>query len=134
MSEILVEKVLSERVLNMTESATLQMAAMARKMKEQGIDVITLSLGEPDFDTPQHIKDAAVKALADGHTKYTAVAGNLDLREAICAKLKRENGLEYKPNQIVVSNGAKQDIASLCMAMLNEDDEGNYFITILGIL
>lgn len=123
MSEILVEKVLSERVLNMTESATLQMAAMARKMKEQGIDVITLSLGEPDFDTPQHIKDAAVKALADGHTKYTAVAGNLDLREAICAKLKRENGLEYKPNQIVVSNGAKQDIASLCMAMLNEDDE-----------
>ncbi len=109
--------------MSMTESATLQMAAMARKMKEQGIDVITLSLGEPDFDTPQHIKDAAFKAMNEGHTKYTAVAGNLDLREAICAKLKRENGLEYKPNQIVVSNGAKQDIASLCMAMINPGDE-----------
>ncbi len=123
MSAIQIESVLSERVLNMTESATLQMAAMARKMKEQGIDVITLSLGEPDFDTPQHIKDAANKALNDGHTKYTAVAGNLDLREAICAKLKRENDLDYKPNQIVVSNGAKQDIASLCMAMINPGDE-----------
>jgi len=123
MSGIEIESVLSERVLNMTESATLQMAAMARKMKEQGIDVITLSLGEPDFDTPQHIKDAANKALTDGHTKYTAVAGNLDLREAICAKLKRENNLDYKPNQIVVSNGAKQDIASLCMAMINPGDE-----------
>lgn len=123
MPAVELQSVLSERVLNMTESATLQMAAMARKMKEQGIDVITLSLGEPDFDTPQHIKDAAVKALADGHTKYTAVAGNLDLREAICAKLKRENDLDYKPNQIVVSNGAKQDIASLCMAMINPGDE-----------
>ena len=123
MSAIEIESVLSERVLNMTESATLQMAAMARKMKEQGIDVITLSLGEPDFDTPLHIKDAANKALNDGHTKYTAVAGNLDLREAICAKLKRENDLDYKPNQIVVSNGAKQDIASLCMAMINPGDE-----------
>lgn len=118
-----IESILSERVMSMTESATLQMAAMARKMKEQGIDVITLSLGEPDFDTPQHIKDAAFKAMNEGHTKYTAVAGNLDLREAICAKLKRENGLEYKPNQIVVSNGAKQDIASLCMAMINPGDE-----------
>ena len=123
MPAVELESVLSERVLNMTESATLQMAAMARKMKEQGVDVITLSLGEPDFDTPQHIKDAAIKALADGHTKYTAVAGNLDLREAICAKLKRENDLDYKPNQIVVSNGAKQDIASLCMAMINPGDE-----------
>ncbi|MEP7266614.1 MAG: pyridoxal phosphate-dependent aminotransferase [Saprospiraceae bacterium] len=123
MSSVEVESVLSQRVLGMTESATLLMAAMARKMKEQGIDVITLSLGEPDFDTPQHIKDAAIKALADGYTKYTAVAGNLDLREAICAKLKRENGLDYKPNQIVVSNGAKQDIASLCMAMINPGDE-----------
>jgi aspartate aminotransferase len=123
MSELAVDSILSERVLNMTESATLQMAGMARKMKEQGIDVITLSLGEPDFDTPQHIKDAALKAMNDGFTKYTAVAGNLDLREAICAKLKRENGLDYKPNQIVVSNGAKQDIATLCMAMINPGDE-----------
>ena len=123
MSETAVESILSERVLNMTESATLQMAGMARKMKEQGIDVITLSLGEPDFDTPQHIKDAALKAMNEGHTKYTAVAGNLDLREAICSKLKRENGLDYKPSQIVVSNGAKQDIATLCMAMLNPGDE-----------
>ena len=123
MSTTEIESILSERVLNMTESATLQMAAMARKMKEQGIDVIPLSLGEPDFDTPQHIKDAALKAMQDGHTKYTAVAGNLDLREAIVAKLKRENGLDFKPNQIVVSNGAKQDIANLCMALLNPGDE-----------
>ena len=123
MSTTEIESILSERVLNMTESATLQMAAMARKMKEQGIDVITLSLGEPDFDTPQHIKDAALKAMQDGHTQYTAVAGNLDLREAIVAKLKRENGLDFKPNQIVVSNGAKQDIANLCMALLNPGDE-----------
>lgn len=123
MSEIAIESILSERVMSMTESATLQMAAMARKMKEQGIDVITLSLGEPDFDTPQHIKDAAVKAMEQGYTKYTAVAGNLDLREAICAKLKRENGLDFKPNQIVVSNGAKQDIANLCLALINPGDE-----------
>lgn len=123
MAEFAIESILSERVMSMTESATLQMAAMARKMKEQGIDVITLSLGEPDFDTPQHIKDAAVKAMDQGFTKYTAVAGNLDLREAICAKLKKDNGLDFKPNQIVVSNGAKQDIANLCMAMLNPGDE-----------
>lgn len=123
MSSTAIESILSERVMSMTESATLQMAGMARKMKEQGIDVITLSLGEPDFDTPQHIKDAALKAMEAGHTKYTAVAGNLDLREAICSKLKRENGLDYKPSQIVVSNGAKQDIANLCLAMINPGDE-----------
>ncbi|HNR07041.1 MAG TPA: pyridoxal phosphate-dependent aminotransferase [Saprospiraceae bacterium] len=123
MSSTAIESVLSDRVMSMTESATLQMAGMARKMKEQGIDVITLSLGEPDFDTPQHIKDAALKAMEAGHTKYTAVAGNLDLREAICAKLKRENGLDFKPSQIVVSNGAKQDIANLCLAMINPGDE-----------
>lgn len=107
----------------MEESATLRMAALARELKIKGLDVIDLSLGEPDFDTPDHIKDAAKKALDDGFTKYTPVAGLLELREAICSKFRRDNGLEFLPNQIVVSNGAKQCIANVCMAMLDPGDE-----------
>ncbi len=114
---------LSQRALRMEESATLRMAAMARELKSKGHQVIDLSLGEPDFDTPDHIKDAAKKALDDGYTKYTPVAGLLELREAICTKFKRDNGLEFLPNQIVVSNGAKQSIANVCMAMLDPGDE-----------
>ncbi|HRD83421.1 MAG TPA: aminotransferase class I/II-fold pyridoxal phosphate-dependent enzyme, partial [Saprospiraceae bacterium] len=114
---------LSQRALRMEESATLRMAAMARELKAKGHQVIDLSLGEPDFDTPDHIKEAAKKALDDGYTKYTPVAGLLELREAICTKFKRDNGLEFLPNQIVVSNGAKQCIANVCMAMLDPGDE-----------
>ncbi|MCH2043028.1 MAG: pyridoxal phosphate-dependent aminotransferase [Saprospiraceae bacterium] len=114
---------LSKRITRMAESATIKMAQLARDLKAQGHPVISLSLGEPDFDTPQHIKDAAVKALADGYTKYTPVPGLIELREAICTKLKRDNGLEYSPNQIVVSNGAKQCIANLSLALLDEGDE-----------
>jgi len=99
------------------------MAQMARDLKAKGHDVISLSLGEPDFDTPQHIKDAAKKALDDGFTKYTPVPGLMDLRQAICTKFKRDNQLEFAPNQIVVSNGAKQCIANLALALLNEGDE-----------
>ncbi len=114
---------LSQRTLRMEESATLRTAAIARELKAKGHDVIDLSLGEPDFDTPEHIKEAAKKALDAGYTKYTPVAGLLELREAICAKFKRDNGLEFLPNQIVVSNGAKQSIANVCMAMLDPGDE-----------
>ena len=114
---------LSRLVLDMQESATLRMAKLARELKAQGLDVIDLSLGEPDFDTPEHIKQAAKDALDAGYTKYTPVNGLLELREAIVRKLARENDLHYTVNQIVVSNGAKQSIYNLCMAFLNPGDE-----------
>ncbi len=114
---------LSRKLQNMTESATIKMAQKARELKSQGIDVISLSLGEPDFATPDHIKDAATKALSDGYTKYTPVPGLLEYREAICAKFKRDNNLEYDPKQVVVSNGAKQCIANVCLSLLDEEDE-----------
>jgi aspartate aminotransferase len=114
---------LSDRIKNMGESATLKMAQLARELTAQGHKIISLSLGEPDFDTPDHIKKAAIKALEDGFTKYTPVAGLLELRQAICTKLERDNKLSYKPTQIVVSNGAKQCIANLSMSLLQEGDE-----------
>ncbi len=114
---------LSRRVLQMEESATIRMAQMARDLKSKGHDVISLSLGEPDFDTPDHIKQAAKEALDAGYTKYTPVPGLVEYREAIIRKFKRENGLEFKMNQIVVSNGAKQTINNLFMALCDEGDE-----------
>jgi aspartate aminotransferase len=115
--------ILSEKVNALAESETLKMARMARELKAQGHDVISLSLGEPDFDTPVHIKRAATQALKDGYTKYTPVSGLPELTKAISEKFKRDNNLDYKPDQIVVSNGAKQSIYNLCMAMLNPGDE-----------
>ena len=115
--------VLSERVLNMNESATLMMTKLARELRDKGNDVISLSIGEPDFDTPEHIKEFAKKALDDGYTKYTPVNGLPELREAISTKFKRDNNLDYSSSQIVVSNGAKQSIYNICMAMLNPGDE-----------
>jgi aspartate aminotransferase len=114
---------LSQRVLNLSESETLKMARMARELKALGHDVISLSLGEPDFDTPDHIKEAAWQALKDGYTKYTPVAGLPELTKAICEKLSRDNHLEFKPENIVVSNGAKQTIYNLCQALLDPGDE-----------
>ncbi len=116
-------KMLSAKVQAMEESATIRMAQKARDLASKGVNVISLSLGEPDFDTPEFIKDAAYQALKKGNTKYTPVPGALDLRKAICDKFKTENGLEFDPTQIVVSNGAKQSIANICMAVLNEGDE-----------
>ncbi len=113
----------SDRILQMSESATIRMAQMARNLRAEGKDVISLSLGEPDFDTPIHIKEAAKKALDDGYTKYTPVPGLLELRQAICQKFARDNQLEFTPDQIVVSNGAKQSIANIMLALLNEGDE-----------
>ncbi len=114
---------LSDRIINMGESATLKMAQLARELTAQGHKIISLSLGEPDFDTPEHIKKAASKALEDGYTKYTPVAGLLELRQAICTKFERDNKLKYTATQIVVSNGAKQCIANLSMSLLQEGDE-----------
>ena len=99
------------------------MAKLGRELRAKGIDVIDLSLGEPDFDTPQHIKEAAIKAINDNWSHYTPVAGYLDLREAVCFKLKRDNGLDYKPENIVVSTGAKQSLANTIFALVDDDDE-----------
>jgi aspartate aminotransferase len=115
--------ILSQRIQNLSESETLKMARMAREMRAQGHDVISLSLGEPDFDTPDHIKEAAYRALKDGYTKYTPVSGLPELTRAISEKFKRDNGLDYAPEQIVVSNGAKQSIYNLCQALLDPGDE-----------
>lgn len=114
---------LSDLILHMEESATIKMSQMTRDLAAKGIDVINLSLGEPDFDTPDHIKDAAIAALKAGFTKYTPVPGTVELREAIRTKFKRDNNLNYDLSQIVVSNGAKQCIANICLSMLNEGDE-----------
>lgn len=105
------------------EPETLKMAKLGRELRAKGVDVIDLSLGEPDFDTPQHIKDAAVKAINDNWSHYTPVPGFLDLREAICTKLKRDNNLEYKPENIVASTGAKQSLANVLLALVDEGDE-----------
>ncbi len=115
--------ILSNRVQNLAESETLKMARMGRELKALGHDVISLSLGEPDFDTPEHVKDAAFQALKDGYTKYTPVSGLPELVKAICEKFKRDNDLDFLPSQIVVSNGAKQTIYNLCQALLNPGDE-----------
>ncbi len=121
--QTLAQNILSDKIKSLSESATLKMAQKARDLRAQGHDVISLSLGEPDFDTPDHIKEAAKKALDDGYTKYTPVAGLAPLREAIVTKFKRDNDLEFDINQIVVSNGAKQSIANICDAILNPGDE-----------
>jgi aspartate aminotransferase len=121
------QQLLSQRVNALSESETLKMARMGRELKAQGHDVISLSLGEPDFDTPDHIKDAAYQALKDGYTKYTPVAGLPELTKAISEKFKRENNLDYRPEEIVVSNGAKQTVYNLCQALLNPGDEAIIF-------
>ena len=114
----------SERIKSMAESATLAMAAKARELKQQGIDVISLSLGEPDFKTPKHIQEGAKAAIDEGkYFAYPPVNGYLDLRQAISDKFKKENGLDYSADQIVVSNGAKQSIANVFLAMLDPGDE-----------
>lgn len=114
---------LSQKVQRMAESETLRMAALARELNAKGFEVINLSIGEPDFDTPEHIKAAAVQALQEGFTKYTPVPGIPELRQAICTKFKRDNNLDFKPSQIVVSNGAKQSLANLFFSLLDDGDE-----------
>ncbi|MDI9365313.1 MAG: pyridoxal phosphate-dependent aminotransferase [Flavobacterium sp.] len=114
---------LSSLLDRFAEPETLKMAKLGRELRAQGIDVIDLSLGEPDFDTPQHIKDAAIKAINDNFSHYTPVSGYLDLREAVCTKLKRDNNLDYTPENIVTSTGAKQSLANAILALVDENDE-----------
>lgn len=114
---------LSSFLQRFNEPETLKMAKLGRELRAKGVDVIDLSLGEPDFDTPDHIKEAAVKAIHDNWSHYTPVPGFLDLREAICTKLKRDNNLDYKPENIVASTGAKQSLANAVLALVDEDDE-----------
>ncbi|MBS1592640.1 MAG: pyridoxal phosphate-dependent aminotransferase [Bacteroidetes bacterium] len=114
---------LSSLLQRFNEPETLKMAKLGRELRAQGIDVIDLSLGEPDFDTPQHVKDAAIKAIHDNWSHYTPVPGFLDLREAVCTKLKRDNNLDYKPENIVVSTGAKQSLANAILALVDAGDE-----------
>jgi len=105
------------------EPETLKMAKLGRQLRSEGKDVVDLSLGEPDFDTPDHIKQAAIKAINDNYSHYTPVGGYLDLKEAVCHKLKRDNNLDYKPENIVTSTGAKQSIANLILAVVDKGDE-----------
>ncbi|MUV05118.1 aminotransferase class I/II-fold pyridoxal phosphate-dependent enzyme [Flavobacterium rakeshii] len=114
---------LSDRINNLSTSQTLAMAAKARELKAQGKDIISLSLGEPDFNTPDFIKEAAKKAIDENYSAYPPVDGYAELKEAICNKFKRDNGLEYKPSQIVVSTGAKQSLYNIAQVMLNDGDE-----------
>ncbi len=114
---------LAQRLNRVAEPQTIKMAKLSRELKAQGINIIDLSLGEPDFRTPQHICDAAVRAMDEGYTKYTPVVGYLELREAICTKLKRDNGLEYTPDEIIVSTGAKQSLANTILSLVDPGDE-----------
>lgn len=114
---------LSNRINNLTTSQTLAMAAKARELKEQGVDVISLSLGEPDFNAPKFIKEAAIQAVKDNYSKYPPVEGYKELREAISKKFKRDNNLNYSPSQIVVSTGAKQSLYNVAHVMINPGDE-----------
>lgn len=114
---------LSDRINRLPVSETLAMAAKARELKEQGKDIISLSLGEPDFNPPDYIRQAAIDAINGNYHSYTPVDGYLELREAICRKFKRDNNLTYKPSQIVVSTGAKQSIANAALVLLNPGDE-----------
>ncbi|MGL4197065.1 MAG: aminotransferase class I/II-fold pyridoxal phosphate-dependent enzyme, partial [Allorhizobium sp.] len=114
---------LADALSRIKPSATIAVTQMARELKAQGKDVISLSVGEPDFDTPQNIKDAAVAAIARGETKYTPVAGIPELRKAIADKFKRENGLDYKPEQVIVGTGGKQILFNAFMATINPGDE-----------
>ena len=114
---------LSDKINSLPISQTVAMTAKAHDLKNQGIDVITLSAGEPDFNIPDYIKEAAIDAINDNYHKYSPVDGYIDLKKAICKKLKRDNNLEYEIDQIVVSTGAKQSIANVCMSLINPGDE-----------
>lgn len=116
-------QLLSDRILNMATSATLAMAAKARELRTEGKDIIGLSLGEPDFNTPDFIKEAAIHAINDNYNSYSPVDGYVELKQAIITKFKRDNGLNYTPNQIVVSTGAKQSLANIAAVLTNKGDE-----------
>ena len=128
----------SARLNRLSESATLAMARMSRELKAEGHDVISLSLGEPDFDTPEFIKESAKQAIDNNFSHYTPVPGLLELREAICTKFERDNSLKYTPEQIVTSTGAKQSIANVCLSLVDKGDEvllpAPYWVSYLEIV
>ena len=113
----------SRRAQSIKASSTLAISAKAAELKAQGKDMVTFGVGEPDFDTPAHIREAAKKAIDEGKTRYTPAAGTPALRKAVCDKLKKDNGLDYEPAQVVISNGAKHSLMNAFMAILNEGDE-----------
>lgn len=115
--------IISKRVQTLSPSATLVMLQKTNELRAAGVDIIGMSAGEPDFDTPAHIKAAAKSAIDNNFSRYTAVAGYESLRKEICNKLQRENNLEYTPAQIVVGNGAKQELANALLALINPGDE-----------
>lgn len=117
------ENILSDRLNRLSPSATLAMSQRSSELKAQGVDIINMSVGEPDFNTPDHIKEAAIKAVQDNWTRYSPVPGYPDLKKAIAAKLKNEDGLDYLPSQILCSNGAKQSVCNAIMALVNPGDE-----------
>ena len=117
------ESILASRLSRIQPSATMAVTGRAQELKAAGVDVIGLGAGEPDFDTPENAKDAAIAAIKAGKTKYTLVPGTMDLREAVCAKFERENGLTYTPAQIQVASGGKQNIYNAVMATVEEGDE-----------
>jgi len=129
---------LSDRINNITEPQTIGMARKARELKAQGVDVISLSLGEPDFDTPDPIKQAAKKAIDENFSHYTPVSGYLELKQAVAKKFKRDNNLDYSPEQIVVSTGAKQSIANAMLCIINPGDEvlvpAPYWVTYIELV
>lgn len=114
---------LAERLDNLHEPQTIAMAQRSREIRAKGVDIISLALGEPDFDTPIHIREAAKKAIDEGYSHYPPIAGYMDAREAVCTKLLRDNGLTYKPEQVFISTGAKQCLANLLLALLSPGDE-----------
>ena len=114
---------ISQRIQALSPSATLAMSQKSAELKAQGVDVINMSVGEPDFNTPDFIKEAAKKAIDENYSRYTPVAGYLSLRQAICAKLLRENKIEFTPDCIVVGNGAKQELCNVILATINPGDE-----------
>ena len=125
---------LAARVGQVTPSITLAITAKAKGMKAEGIDVCSFSAGEPDFDTPAHVREAAIKALEEGKTKYGPAAGEPKLREAIANKLKRDNGLDYKPENVLVTNGGKHSLYNLMMALIEPGDEVVVSLSENGVL
>ena len=130
--------ILSSRVARLSESQTIAMARRSRELKAQGIDIVNLSLGEPDFATPDAVKEAAKKAIDDDFSHYTHVSGYLELRQAISKKFKRDNNLDYSAEQIVVSTGAKQSIANAVLSIIDPGDEiivpSPYWVSYLDII
>ncbi|MDE6295710.1 MAG: pyridoxal phosphate-dependent aminotransferase [Muribaculaceae bacterium] len=115
--------IISNRVESLAASATLAMSQKSAELKAAGVDVINMSVGEPDFDTPEHIKEAAKRAIDENYSRYTPVPGYMSLRKAVCEKLRRENGIEFAPEQVVVGNGAKHELCNAVMALVNPGDE-----------